>query len=64
MRRFAGVCLLGVLCGGVWAGQPLDVRAAYYRIKTPADPGSATAFVRNTGRQPAVSYTHLTLPTN
>ena len=60
MRRFAGVCLLGVLCGGVWAGQPLDVRAAYYRIKTPADPGSATAFVRNTGRQP-VTIDRLTM---
>ena len=59
MRRLAALCALGLLCcGGVWAGQPLDVRAAYYRIKTPADPGSATVLVRNT-RDQAVSVDRL-----
>jgi len=52
MRQFAALCVLGILCGGARGGEPLEVQAAYYRIKIPADPGSATVLVRNRGREP------------
>jgi len=51
MTGLRGVCLLGVLCGAAGAGQPLSVRVAHYRIKIPADPGSATVLVRNPGER-------------
>jgi len=52
MRRFAALCVLGLLCGGAGGGEPLQVRAAYYRLKIPPDPGSATVLVRNRGATP------------
>ncbi|MFC1805914.1 hypothetical protein ACFL09_02915 [Planctomycetota bacterium] len=53
MGRFLAACLLSAVSPLAQAGQPLEVRAAYYRIKIPGDPGAVTVLVRDTGSQPA-----------
>ena len=48
MRPSRALCLLAAACPLAQAGQALENRPPYYRIKIPADPGSATVLVRNT----------------
>ncbi len=52
MRGNLAACLMLWLTAVAEAAAPVPVRAAYYRVKTPADPGSAYVFLRNTGADP------------
>ena len=58
MGRIVAACVMALWCVRARAGQALAVRAAYYRIRIAADPGSATVLVRNT-RDQAVTIDRL-----
>lgn len=52
MRGNLTACFVLWLSAIAQAAAPALVRAAYYRVNTPADPGSAYVLVRNTGAEP------------
>ncbi len=49
LPAFVVLCTLLTACD---VDARCDVRAAYYAIRSPADPGSATVLLRNNGKQP------------
>jgi|GEM_PF-3591081 len=51
MERVLVACFLMALHIGTCAGATLEVRAAYYAIKTPSDPGSAIVMLRNNSKE-------------